>query len=65
MNSCRWLNEGKENNYLVYEIWKEIHETPDADILIQWMLSHQGIPGNTEADELAVAGCLIEHTRYH
>lgn len=60
MNSCKWIDEGKFDNYIVYDIWRLIAAEPKMMFEFQWIPSHVGIMGNETADGLAVEGASAE-----
>jgi len=41
------------NHHLVSSIQEAISNLPDGKLIIEWVSSHKGIPGNTRADEIA------------
>lgn len=60
------LNKAKTTeNYLAWEIIKLLQERKDTKITLQWLPSHQGIPGNEKADEEAVQATLGPQTLFN
>ncbi|KAL9696086.1 hypothetical protein quinque_015371 [Culex quinquefasciatus] len=54
--ACLTLNNPSlvKENYLAWEIWKQLEAAAPQDIRVQWVPSHQEIRGNERADEVAV-----------
>lgn len=54
--ACLTLLNGSliKENYIAWDIWKELISALPKDIRIQWIPSHQEISGNERADVLAV-----------
>jgi ribonuclease HI len=48
----------RSSHYLVYKI-AELLCSPSPSIQLEWVPSHQGIPGNENADEQASQACLL------
>ena len=48
----------KYSHYLVFKI-AELLAGPNPSIVLEWVPSHQGIPGNESADEQASLACLL------
>ncbi|XP_058811030.1 uncharacterized protein LOC131675918 [Topomyia yanbarensis] len=56
-SACETLTKDKAvaENYIIWEIFKELQSMPRSYVRIQWIPSHQEIQGNEIADRAAVA----------
>lgn len=63
LEGCRQIDVGNDGNYIIKEIWSEIHLQCDKEFSVQWIPGHCGVIGNEEADAQANVGCLDENPR--
>ncbi|XP_065091068.1 uncharacterized protein LOC135712034 [Ochlerotatus camptorhynchus] len=65
--ACQTIrNRSKQNeNFLAWEIVKLLKQDRNYKIKLQWIPSHQGIPGNEKADEEAVRATQGPQTNYN
>ncbi|KAL9698186.1 hypothetical protein quinque_001627 [Culex quinquefasciatus] len=65
--ACLTLNNPSlvKENYLAWEIWKQLEAAAPQDIRVQWVPSHQEIRGNERADEVAVEARKGKQNRFN
>lgn len=65
-SGCQSLTNSKllHENFIIWDIYKEIEKAPRGAIKIQWVPSHVGIRGNEAADAAAQGKCNDKQTEF-